>query len=612
MKHVALILFYCLMLSRAGAQKPEGPDSMNWKEMNATERFHVLNELTRTNWKVSAAKSIRYGKMCLELAESMDNDSCRIVILYNLGVAYYFDASYEKALGCFFRALALNGKQKDMEFTGNLYNSIANVYLNTKIYDKALVYFKKSLDINSKKHDKSGLAITSINIGRLYQMTGDPKEAWRHLQNAVKLLEEQGDSAKFSVAYNNLAEIYLKMNNKPMALEYNRKALALSIHFKQNWEIAFLLNSIGEVFLDQKKFDSAGAYFISGLDYARRNKNLDLIMDSYRSLTKYYSATGNYNAFLETFNLYNEIRDSIFTEKVNTSIAEMQVKYETEEKEKENALQKLEINKQRSLRNSFLFTSVIIMIGVVIVYYRYRVKRNQSVLLEAKVEERTLELRKSEQRILRNTIETEERERKRFSEDLHDGLGPLLSTIKIHLELIRSHSGNRDEQENFIRLAYELLDEALRSTREIANNLVPNVLNDFGLLEALKDYIEKINRLETVKIFLSSSGMNIRPNQNIETAIYRIAFELINNTLKHAHATRIDISIGEIGQVLEFSYKDDGTGIDWPRFNSAISGGHGIPDIISRIKSINGELEFDTKGKSFGIVIKIPLSVSRA
>ncbi len=612
MKLTAFMLFYCLIIIHAIAQQTVGLDSMEKKGMKAMERFHVLNELTRSNWKVSAAKSIRDGKMCLELAETMDIDSCRIEILYNLGVAYYFGSSYEKALDCFFRALTLNEKHKDMAFAVNLYNSIANVYLIAMIYDKALVYYKKSLDILSKKHDKSGMAVTSINISRLYRMTGHLNEAWTYLQNAIKLLEKLGDSAKFSVAYNNLAEIYQDMNNKPKALEYNRKALRLSIQLKQTWEIAFLMNSLGEDFLDLKQFDSAGTYFNSGLAYARKNKNLDLVLDGYRSLTKYYSAIGNYRAFLETFNHYNQVRDSMFTDQVNKSIAEMQVKYETEEKEKENALQKLEINKQISLRNSFIFSSVLILISVMVLYYRYRAKKNQSVLLETKVEERTLELRKSEQRILRNTIETEERERTRFSEDLHDGLGPLLSTVKIHMELIRSHAENQDEQEKFIRLANELLDEALRSTREIANNLVPNVLNDFGLLEALKDYIEKINRLETLKISFTSSGVEIRPNKNVETAIYRIAFELINNTLKHAHATRVDIRIGESGQMLIFSYKDDGIGLTWEEITTRPSRGLGIQNIISRVKSINGEFKFETaKGSSFGLEIRIPLTQTR-
>lgn len=246
----------------------------------------------------------------------------------------------------------------------------------------------------------------------------------------------------------------------------------------------------------------------------------------------------------------------------------MQVKYETEAKEKENAIQKLEINRQRNLRNSFIFISFLILACVVILFYLYRIKRNQSALLEVKVNERTRELRESEQRILRNTIETEERERARFSEDLHDGLGPLLSTVKIHLELIRSRSDNREDQEKYIRLANELLDEAIRSTKEIANNLVPNVLNDFGLLEALSVYIEKINRMGTITIRFTSEGLEIRPNKDVETAIYRIGFELITNTLKHAKATQVEIRIGEADGFLEFGYSDNGIGMNWTEFNS--------------------------------------------
>jgi two-component system, NarL family, sensor kinase len=611
-----IILSFLLIYSFAilvTAQKAMSIDTLERRlekqELPALQRFHILNELTRDTWKVSAVKSIKYGKMGLELAENMDNDSCKIEILNNLGVAYYYSSSYELALNSFFQALVLAGKRNDLTSSGMLYNSIANVYLATMMYDKALIYYRKSLDIRTKKSDTTGMATNYINISRLYSTTGRSKEAWNYLWDAIRLLELIRDSARLSTAYNNLGLIYRDMNNLPKALEFNRKALRLSMQLNQTWEIGYIRNSLGEVFLDRDQYDSALACFRSGLASARQIKSLDLALYSYRNLTIYYCATGNYKEFLSTFSHYNQVRDSIFTNQVNNSIAEMQVKYETEAKEKENALQKLEINRQRSLRNSFIFTSVLILIFVVILYYRYRVKKNQSVLLEAKVEERTLELRKSEQRILRNTIETEERERTRFSEDLHDGLGPLLSTVKIHLELIRSHKESLDEQEKYIRLADDLLDEALRSTREIANNLVPNVLNDFGLLEALKDYIEKINRMETVKINFMSSGLEIRPNQDIETAIYRIAFELINNTLRHAHATQIEMQMEEMGPVLEFSYQDDGIGLDWNEVSARSPKGLGIQNIISRVRSLNGEYEFDTgKEKSFGIYIRIPLT----
>lgn len=702
-------------------------------DIKPMQKFYLLNELTRLNWKVSSAKSISYGKQGLELANSLGNDSCQIEILYNLGVAYYYATSFEISLSFFFKSIDLAVKRKDNVSIGLLYNSIANVYLATNIFDKALLYYQKSLDIRQKNNDKYGMAANFINISRLYSQTDRKKEAWTYLMDAIKLLEEIGDSARLSTAYNNLGQIYRDEKNLPQALKYNRKALIISKNMDQPWEIAYILNSTGEVYLDMNKFDSALHCFEMGLQQARKINSPDVVLYSYRNLTKYYSASGNYEEFKRAFSNYNNVRDSIFSSQVNNSIAEMQVKYESESKEKENALQKLEINRQRNLRNSFIFTSILILIAVIVLFYRYRAKRMQSVLLESMVEARTRELRKSEQsyrtlidtmpdavlhtnnsgiihyisdhtcalftlqnpsemidspildwvldsdktrfsslfensgdgipefenqfmfrktngvdfpgeinlaiqkdqygaasgwiavirdvterklfeqRILKNTIETEERERTRFSEDLHDGLGPLLSTVKIHLELIKSRTDKREEQEKFIRMANELLDEAIRSTKEIANNLVPNVLNDFGLLEALSVYIDKINRLDAVRITFNAQGVKIRPNRDVETAIYRIAFELINNTLKHANATRIEIRLLESNRFLEFDYHDNGIGMNWAEVNSRKSKGLGLPSIISRIKSLDGEYNFRTSpGNHFGILIKIPVTPSNS
>ena len=139
-----------------------------------------------------------------------------------------------------------------------------------------------------------------------------------------------------------------------------------------------------------------------------------------------------------------------------------------------------------------------------------------------------------EQRILRNTIETEERERVRFSEDLHDGLGPLLSTVKIHLELISARMGDPQEQSKFIKMTDDLLQESIKSTSEIANNLLPNLLNDFGLIEALSVYVGKINKTNTIHIDLYVPEKVSRLPRNYEVALYRVICELINKNLKNA------------------------------------------------------------------------------
>ena len=737
MKYLTSLVVLIIWLNAfTGFSEQPASDSLSSKlsrpDLTPLQKFTVINELTRVNWKVSSSRSISYGKQGLELANALGNDSCRIEIMNNLGVAYYYATSFEIALSYFFKSLGLAQKNGDQVSVGLLYNSIANVYLSTNLFDKSLIYYQKSLDIRKKNNDKKGMAANYINISRLFSQTGKKQESWNALTTAISLLEETGDSARLATAYNNLGEFYLADRDLTKALEYNRKAIRICIALDQPWEISYIMNSMSEVYLDMFKFDSAKLCMEEGLRQARKINSLDVVLYSYRNLTNYYSATGNYKAFREVFSKYNAVRDSIFSSQVNNSIAEMQVKYETESKEKENALQKLEINRQRNLRNSFIFTSILILIVVIVLFYRYRAKRMQSVLLESMVEARTKELRKSEQlyrtlidtmpdavvhvntsgfiqyisdhtcalfslanptemldtkidmwveqsdrirlsglfenigngiadfdnqftfrktsgsgfpgeinlavqkdqsgqpigmiavirdvterklfeqRILKNTIETEERERTRFSEDLHDGLGPLLSTVKIHLELIKSRTENPLEQEKFIRLANELLDEAIRSTKEIANNLVPNVLNDFGLMEALSVYVDKINRLEAVRITFIHDKLALRPNRNIETAIYRIALELINNTLKHAKAGKISILLSETDQLLEFNYTDDGIGMNWPEVNSRRSKGLGLPSIISRVKSLSGEYMIQTNpGQHFSISIKIPLIPSR-
>jgi PAS domain S-box-containing protein len=214
-----------------------------------------------------------------------------------------------------------------------------------------------------------------------------------------------------------------------------------------------------------------------------------------------------------------------------------------------------------------------------------------------------------EQRILRNTIETEERERQRFSEDLHDGLGPLLSAVKIHLELIATRMGRPMEQKEFIKMTDDLLQESIKSTREIANNLTPNLLNDFGLIEALGVYVEKINKMNTIFIdFKVSKGFPGLPKQT-EVALYRVVCELINNTLKHSSASKIDINLLRIEKQIEIRYTDNGIGFDVQKMLSSGSKGLGLSNIISRVKSINGNCTFDSEpGYNFSSLISLAIA----
>jgi len=216
------------------------------------------------------------------------------------------------------------------------------------------------------------------------------------------------------------------------------------------------------------------------------------------------------------------------------------------------------------------------------------------------------ERKQTQEKILRAIIETEERERTRFAKDLHDGLGTLLSSINIYLSLIKSGDLKETEKQNMINYAKELLDEAILNTKEIADNLKPNIINRFGLIPSLKSFCEKINRTGVINITFHSDIKKEIKNE-IEVALFRITKELINNTLKHASASKINIYLMDERDFLTLTFQDNGTGFDTNKIiDRKETDGMGIQNIISRIKAINGTCKIESnKGVGTKVIIKI-------
>lgn len=823
-------------------------------QMSSSEKLKVLKALTMSYWKVSVDSSIHYGKIALNLAESLQNEEDIADVYHNLGVANFYANSYETSLDFLYKSLEIRDRVGEPYKISTTLNSIGNVLYALNNSSEALSYYNRSLELIRVAKNKKMEASILINLGSLHATIGEDKKAFDFLNQSVQLLEELQDSVGLSSALNNLALVYRNGGELSKSLRSDMKALDINQKLGRLWDIAYISNTLGETYLLMKNYEMAYSYFNQALKISEQLGSKDVLLFSYRSLTKYFSAIGDHSLFDVYFKKYDALKDQIFTTENTRSIAEMQVKYETEHKEKENALQKLQLSKERSLRNSFIFTSVLVLIVVVILFFRYRVKRKLNLELESIVRIRThdllinqsklkeaqrigksgswdwdlvlnkpdwsdelpvilgifdkelnivsllkathpddrpallrifrkdfdeshniifdfrlmhngkvekyisvhgelsfdetgqpilvqgtiqditdrklaeLALRESEelyrklisaspdavietnangvivfasqqskalfrtdetdnlagtsitdwvvesdrqriiddihalfegsperdtqyilqrkdgstfagelktaiifdadgiarglitvvrnitdrklleQRILRNTIETEERERTRFSEDLHDGLGPLLSTVKIYLELISARIGNPAAQEKYIKMTDELLQESIKSTREIANNLTPNLLNDFGLIEALTVYVEKINQTNTISIELKIDSAFVRLPRQTEVALYRVICELINNTLKHASATKIEITLLRKADSYELKYADNGIGFDVQKMITSRSKGLGLSNIISRVKSVNGHCTFSSEpGRNFITSIQIGL-----
>jgi len=211
-----------------------------------------------------------------------------------------------------------------------------------------------------------------------------------------------------------------------------------------------------------------------------------------------------------------------------------------------------------------------------------------------------LQQRISERRILNTVLRTEEKERQRFSKDLHDGLGPLLSSAKMSISALSETQDERSKE--ILRNANYVIDEAIRSLREISVNLSPHILNDFGLARAVSNFINKLPR-SSMRINYLTNLRTERFDMDIEVILYRVICELINNSLKHSGATQITISLIHADDMLRLDYRDNGCGFD---ISAQEQQGMGIVNIRSRIRSLKGSMEMkSTPGKGMAAQIEI-------
>lgn len=217
--------------------------------------------------------------------------------------------------------------------------------------------------------------------------------------------------------------------------------------------------------------------------------------------------------------------------------------------------------------------------------------------------------RKMEQSIMKTVITTQEKERKRFAEDLHDGIGPLLSGLKMYLQQDSLSKDLNEKQTKTIKYCKEIVDDAIGQTRSIANNLTPGVLNDFGLERALISHVAKINAIGKFSIDLKILSSLEQVESDASLAIFRVVSELINNALKHAECSLINISIEIKRNILSLFYKDNGKGFEVKLAKSdGVNSKLGLNSIQNRINSLNGNVTFASK-KGEGLMVKIFLPV---
>lgn len=234
-----------------------------------------------------------------------------------------------------------------------------------------------------------------------------------------------------------------------------------------------------------------------------------------------------------------------------------------------------------------------------------RITIGETYILQAIVRDVT-QFKQLEHDISMATIRTEEKERQRFSKEIHDGIGPILSTIKLYVQWL----GDTDNEEHIDIIKTKInksINEATKAIKEVSQNLSPHVLSNYGLIEALHKFINRIRETGKLEIKLNHN-LTCRLNSDYEMMFYRATTELINNTIKHADATIVNIDIQLHNSMIYFTYQDNGIGLNQTEAHNNTNG-MGLNNIKNRVKSLGGHIRLNNN-KHHGFYMQIIITPS--
>ncbi|MCD4746267.1 MAG: sensor histidine kinase, partial [Bacteroidales bacterium] len=544
----------------------------------------------------------------IEIIRETDKKS-DLASLYNtLGYINADQGIYTTAVDYMLDALKIYEEIENLRGIAAANNNIGLVYYRLKNLEKAIIYFKKSLKIAEDSTVEYNISGPTHNLGLAYYSSGKNDSALIFFKKSLKEDEKSKNRYGMLLSLNDIAAVYSDMKSLDLATSNYIKAQKLAIELGDKSMIAASTINLGQIAFENGDLDKAHKFIVEGLSIAKEINNRNWMRIGYKSLKDLYVANKNFEKAVSYFEKYMQMKDTLLGEETKQIVAEMEAKYESEKKEKkiellnkENQINKLEIEKKKTtiwigLLVTILVVSVLIFLFL---FYQKKQKIKQMMVLQ-KSQNKLLEM---ERKVLTTIIETEDKERKRFAEDIHDGVGPLLSSIKLYLGEI--HSSKKEEQKQMLDYTLELTSEAIRNIRDISYNIMPGSLSEDGLMVSLQEFCEKIRYSKQLNIEIKNEIDNRRFKHSIELIIYRTLIELINNTIKHAKATKVNISFVEDNNFIVIKYTDNGIGFDHEKIKESDKKGIGLSNINSRIASINGECKIISEiGKGTEVIIK--------
>lgn len=548
--------------------------------------------------------------------------------LMDKGIMAYGQGNYPKAISLFTECVGACRTSGDTKLLGKAYNNLANSLSQTGQSDKALENYQLSLKASEKIADSLNISKTSKNIGALYSEQKDFAPAMQHYntalayarrikdnpliadclnnmgvvyeqqehfvkalsvyREALAIYRNEGDESRIAMTLNNLAIVYKYLKQYPESIKNYEASLVLSQKIGDRFMVAANRNNLGNVYALTGNHQKALELCRMAYNDAKAIEAQEVIIEAAGGMALAYENLGQYREALRCRELYEKEKDSFINTERSAQLADMQVKYETSQKEAQIKL----LNSERKVqalvieRRGRLIAICVLLIGALLsIGYAWRSRQKL--------------------RNARLVHDTEEQERLRIAKDIHDDLGSGLTKINFLSEIIMQKTEALPDVRSNSEAVQETARRMVESMRDLIWALNPGNTTLASLIARMREYTS--DYLEDYPASLQFDIADDIPQDAITKESHRellmVVKEGINNIAKHANANNILFSVRKEGNVLQVALADDGKG-----FIKGDYTGNGLRNMESRIAGIGGQFTMESHyGEGTKIIITLPL-----
>lgn len=519
----------------------------------------------------------------------------------NIGLIYWNRGNYAEALTYYNNALSLFETIQNINLQANTLSNIGLIYMDLDDPEKSDEYFNRALIKRKELHDDYGISVSLTNLAKSYQMQGNHLEAIALYDSAAILKTKLNDEVGLSNTLYNLSDSYLKLQNPDKALALLKKAEYLCIkNGSESNNLTNIYASLCNLYFKKRQPDQMMLMLVKMKSLIDQHKDERNLKNYYTYLSDYYSLKNSYKDAL----LYYKKSDSIYNIlegiEVKNAIHLYETQYQTAKKEKELANAQLKITESKLLTKQKNIWLILLGFGILIVLIVFGIFREKATLKQQ-------QLALENQLLKEQTLSKIQAQRLEISRDLHDSLGAQLTFMHTVLGGLKMIDQNMDNN----------LKNKINLLSDFSENSITELKNALWVLNAKEVSLEdlKIKILNFIKN-ASEAMDNVRFNfdavitnnfildSKLVVNLFRIIQEIVNNAMKYADASEVNINLYQKEKALIVTISDNGNGFD---YNKERDRSFGLKNIEGRVKTIQGKMDLQTTpGKGTHYTIQVP------